>query len=162
MKIFCVSLLIAGGLLLNAARPVESVPDLASERAALLAQHESARLAHFDRDVEKLMSGIAPELLYVRDGKITRRTKEQGRAQFTEYFRSAEFSMWDDLEPPVVQVSPDGKIAWMLCRVKVKYVRTSPDGTKTPTEFVCAWLATYEKQGNRWLMTANASTFQPR
>ena len=135
--------------------------DLERERAALLRQHQLDREAHFKRDARALVNGFAAETVYVRDGRVERRTKADNLRRVEKYFASAEFSEWDDLEPPVIRISPDGKMAWMIVRMKAKYTHTDEKGEKRAKEFVCAWLSTYEKQDGRWLHVANASTFRP-
>jgi hypothetical protein len=135
--------------------------DVEKERAALLAQHDADRKAHFHRDVEGLLASTADGLISVRDGKVERQRAEQGRELFSNYFQNAEFEAWNDLEPPVVQVSPDGKMGWMINRVYVKFSKPGVGGARKAVEFTSAWLAAYEKRDGRWVMVANASTFEP-
>jgi uncharacterized protein (TIGR02246 family) len=140
--------------------PSQSAADSAA-KAELLALHQSARRAHFNRDVEAILVTIGPDLTYVRDGKIKVMSRDDVRKQFTEYFHGAEFSAWDDLEPPIVRVSPDGQMGWMIVRVRVAYTKTGADGKKSRDESVIAWMSVYEKRDGKWLDVANASTFEP-
>jgi hypothetical protein len=84
----------------------------------------------------------------------------QERDFFEGYFRGARYEEWDDLEPPVVRVSDDGSMGWIVSRVRVK--RTSPGADGTPQEraFVYAGIMTYEKSEGRWIRVANVSTFE--
>jgi len=148
-------------LLTSTAGAGEPRVDLEQERAEILRLHRLAREAHFKRDASALVSGFASETLYVRDGRVERRTKADNLRRVEKYFASADFIEWDDMEPPTIRISPDGKMAWMIVRLKGKYMHTLDGGEKRVEEFVCAWLTTYEKQGGRWLHIANASTFQP-
>ena len=107
------------------------------------------------------MAGLPSEFIYVRDGKIQTQTKEDLRKRFTEYFQGAEFSAWDDLEPPIIHVSPDGQMGWMVVRVKIAYSKTDAAGKKTQEQSVIAWMSVYEKREGKWLHVANASTFEP-
>jgi len=129
--------------------------------AELLALHQADRRAHFARDVDALLATLPEKLIYVRDGKITNASKENARKNFTEYFRGAEFSAWDDLEPPVVRASPDGKMGWMIVRVKVAYTKMDESGKKSPEESVMAWMSTYEKRAGKWMVVANVTTTAP-
>lgn len=135
--------------------------DLEKERAALLAQHKLDREAHFKRDAGALVSSFAAETIYVRDGRVETRTRQENLQRVEKYFASAEFKEWDDMIPPVVRVSPDGKMGWMIVKLKGRYIQRGENGEKSTEEFVCAWLSTYEKQGSKWVHVANASTFQP-
>jgi hypothetical protein len=135
--------------------------DMEQERAALLKQHRLDRDAHFKRDAAALVASFAPETIYVRDGRVERRSKAENLRRVEKYFASAEFTEWDDLMPPLINVSPDGRMAWMIVRLKGKYTYTAESGAKSTEEFICAWMSAYEKQGSRWVHVANASTFQP-
>ncbi|HYL46217.1 MAG TPA: hypothetical protein VEU52_04265 [Candidatus Limnocylindrales bacterium] len=132
-----------------------------SAEAELLALHQADRRAHFARDVDALLATLREKFIYVRDGKITNESKENARKNFTDYFRGAEFSAWDDLEPPIVRASPDGKMGWMIVRVKVAYAKTDESGKKISEELVMAWMSTYEKREGKWVHVANVTTAAP-
>lgn len=153
IPVFLASLFLSGA----ATSPV----DLEKERAELLKLHKLAREAHFKRDAGALVSSFATETINVRDGRVETRTRAESLRRFEKYFAGAEFTEWDDLMPPVIRISPDGKMAWMIVRLKGKYTQTNENGEKSAEEFVCAWMSTYEKQGSKWIHIANVSTFQP-
>ena len=76
--------------------------------------------------------------------------------QFAAYFdHVAEFIHWDDLQPPIIHISQDGTIAWMINQIRLCY--RSIDNAET--DVTCAWLMVYEKQDGAWVAVANASTF---
>ena len=114
-----------------------------------------------NRDVDFIVTGMGPEFTTVHEGKIRVMSRDEVRKQFTEYFRGAEFSAWDDLEPPIIQVSPDGNIGWMIVRVRVAYTKTDVAGAKSTEDTVMAWMSAYEKREGKWLLVANATTVQP-
>ena len=130
-------------------------------RAELLALHQADRRAHFNRDVDAILATIGTDFTYVRDGKINAMSRDDVRKQFTEYFHGAEFSAWDDLDPPIIHISPDGHMGWMIVRVRVAYTKTAADGKKSQDESVIAWMSVYEQHDGKWLDVANASTFEP-
>lgn len=157
LAIFC-------GLTCTAPAPVPlatSASGAESAPAELLALHQADRRAHFAHDINALVGSLPPELIYVRDGKIERQTSEALRKRFTEYFARAQFSAWDDLEPPIIRVSPDGQMGWMIVRVKLTYTETGAAEKKTPVETVMAWMSAYEKREGKWLHVANTTTEQP-
>jgi dienelactone hydrolase len=129
--------------------------------AEILKIHELDRAAHLHGDANDLCSRLAPELFSVDNGKLTRSSREDNRKRFTKYFGSAQHRLWDDVEPPVIRVSPDANMAWAVYRVHSQYLETKPDGTQKTTNFTAAWMSTYEKQDGQWLMTAVTSTFEP-
>jgi hypothetical protein len=77
-----------------------------------------------------LVATLPPELIYVRDGNIQRQSKGQLRQQFMEYLNGAKFSAWDDLEPPIIHVSPDGQMGWMIVRARIAYAMTDDTGKR--------------------------------
>jgi hypothetical protein len=95
-----------------------SIPEEKPAEAELLALHQCDRRAHFTHDVEALLATLPPEFVSLRDGNIRRQSQDELRKRFTEYFRVAEFTAWDDLEPPIAHVSPDSQMGWMIVRVK--------------------------------------------
>ena len=154
-------LLGAAMLSLPAAVKPASSDDSVQKRAEteLLSLHKDERHTHFDHDVKFLLAHVAPQLLDVRDGKVNRMSRDDVRVKFDEYFKQAQFSAWDDVEPPVVGVSADGKMGWMIVRVRIAYTETDASGKKTNQNTVGAWMSAYDKQNGTWLMTAVTSTF---
>lgn len=133
--------------------------DCEKEKTELLALHQQDRQAHFKRDAAAVAASLAPEMISVRAGEVWTATREENRRRFERYFHRAEFTEWDDLMPPIIHISPDGQMAWMVVRVKVKYDWADSTGKKSPEEYLSAWISVYEKQEEKWLHVANASTF---
>ena len=104
---------------------------------------------------------MGPEFTTVHEGNIRVMSREDVRKQFTEYFRGAEFSAWDDLEPPIIRISPDGKMGWMIVRVRIAYTKTDAGGATSKEDTVMAWMSAYEKHDGKWLLVANATTSKP-
>jgi len=111
---------------------------------------------HFEHDVNFLLAHVAPQLLDVRDGQVKRMSDV--RAKFVEYFKSAQFLVWDDVESPIVRVSEDGNMGWMIVRVRIAYTETDTSGKTIHQNTVGAWMSSYEKQNTAWIMTAVTST----
>jgi hypothetical protein len=99
--------------------------DLEKERAELLRLHKSDREAHFKTDVDLLQESSPEEFIAVSDGKVYRTKKADEQKQFAEYFKGAKYHEWDDLEEPIVRISKEGGMAWMITRVRVR--RTQKD-----------------------------------
>lgn len=141
--------------------PAGSGADPEKEKAELLRLHRSHREAHFKTDADMLMARSPEVLISVSRGKVNRSGREQVRKQFEEYFRGATYYEWDDLEEPIVHVSRDASMAWMITRVRVRRVQKDAAGAEQGERFVYAGLTTYEKRGGKWMRVANASTFEP-
>jgi hypothetical protein len=103
--------------------PVESVQRRGE--IELLSLHKQERKAHFGHDVQALLAHIGTQLLDIRDGRVSR---DDVRNKFVEYFKHAQFSAWDDVEPPIVRVSADGKTGWMSVRIWIAYTDADESG----------------------------------
>ncbi len=136
--------------------------DLEKEKAELLRLHKSDREAHFKTDVDALLENSPEEMISVSRGKISKPSKEDARKMFTGYFRDAKYYEWDDVEEPIIRISNDGSMAWMVTRTKVRRVQKKTDGAEQEEKFVYAGIMTYEKRDGRWVRVANVSTFEPQ
>jgi hypothetical protein len=134
--------------------------DIEAERMELLNVHETDRRAHFATDIDLLLSHGTKEFIMVARGQIDTTTPAQMRGQFKRYFEDATYYAWDDLNPPIIRISKDGTLAWMITRVHVRRVQRDSTGTGQEREFVYAGIMTYEKLDGKWLRTANVSTFE--
>ena len=128
--------------------------------AELQALHQEERRAHLHHDVNGLLSHLGTDLIDVREGKIQVMTSKEVRERFNEYFRTAQFIAWDDVQPPVVRASPDGRLGWMIVRVHIAYNETNASGKTTSNDSILAWMAAYEKREGKWMMIAVTTTTQ--
>ena len=64
------------------------------------------------------------------------------------------------MEEPIVRISKDASLAWMITRVRVRRVQKRASGGDTERKFIYAGIMTYEKRGGRWMRVANVSTFE--
>ena len=135
--------------------------DQAKEKAELLRLHKADREAHFATDVELLQRHSSEEFISVSGGKIYRTSKADERKQFSEYFKGAKYYEWDDVEAPIVRISKDGNMAWMITRVRVRRTQNTATGSDKEEKFTYAGIMTYEKRDGKWMRVANVSTFAP-
>lgn len=134
--------------------------DTEKERAALLEVHRTDRRAHFETDANLLLERFTDEFISVSSGKIERSTRADLKKMFEDYFKNAKYYEWDDLEPPVIRISNDASMAWMIVRTKVRRTQKLASGEEKERAFVYAGIMTYEKQKGRWVRIANVSTFE--
>ncbi|HEV8190813.1 MAG TPA: DUF4440 domain-containing protein [Ktedonobacterales bacterium] len=134
--------------------------DLERERKALLAMHAQDRRAHMTTDAQLILAYAADEFIYVGAGKITRMTRDEVAGDFAEMFAGATYQEWDDMEPPIVSISADASMAWMIVRTRVRRTHREADGQEQRRQFVYAGITTYEKRDGTWVRVANVSTFE--
>ena len=134
---------------------------LEKEKSELLRLHKTDREAHFKTDVDLLQQSSPEEFIAVSGGKIHRTDKATERKQFEGYFRGAKYHEWDDVEEPIIRISKDGSMAWMITRIRVKRTQKDAAGEETERKFIYAGIMTYEKKAGKWVRVANVSTFEP-
>jgi len=155
MKTFTLVLL---SVALAASASAQPSADLEKEKPELLRMHKSDREAHFKTDVDALLANSPEEFISVGRGKINRSNKDDVRKMFTGYFRDAKYYEWDDVEEPIIRISNDASMAWMITRTRVRRVQKKADGSEQEEKFVYAGIMTYEKRDGRWVRVANVST----
>jgi len=137
------------------------VVDPEEQKKELLELHRKDRRAHFENNAQLALSDqVEDGFIYVRNGAIARRKKSDFQKNVEGYFKNAKYYEWDDLEPPIVRISNDGSMAWMIVRVRVRRTQPNPSGKDVEERFIYAGITTYEKRDGKWLKVANVSTFE--
>lgn len=143
-------------ILLAACRGREQVkPEKVSNLQAIKDILAEGRRAHFEKDVELLLSSGADSLLSISGGSVSYSRAEKSRARFQEYFDAVEFIKWDDMREPVFNFSNDSSLAAVTVQ-KLVVLREKATNTIDTTQF--AWTAVYRKIDNEWKMTLMTST----
>jgi len=127
----------------------------------LLRGHELARRAHLEHRADLMIAGFADTVIQVARGEVAFGTPEEGRARFQRYFDRSTFLAWDDITPPIVHISPDGRMAWKVVRKRVRLTATDSTGKVAEEHTVFAWVEILEKLDGRWKLVAVASTERP-
>jgi hypothetical protein len=138
----------------NIARPLDP-------RAELLALHEDVMRAHRESNAQLLLRSEAPDSVSANRGEITQPTLDERRARFQQYLGTTRFSEYIDLVPPVVRVSRDGSLGWVIVQVRAAGVQTTQAGGSRPLAFESAWIELYERRGGSWYRVGNVSNFKP-
>ncbi len=128
----------------------------------LLALHQAAIEAHLQNDVEMLLKDDA-EGGYVMAGRgvVSWPSKEDFRQRLGPYLAATNFEIYRDEIEPIVKVSEDGTLGWVICQVYVKGEQDQGEGEMARIEFGSAWIELYEKQNGRWLRVGNVSNLRP-
>ena len=132
-----------------------------SDTKQLLALHEEVLRAHRESNVELLLAAEQDDYVVANRGEITRPDRKARREGLGPYLRQTRFSQYADKVPPIVKVSSDGSLGWVIVQVEARGEQTTSAGGVKPLEFVSAWIELYEKQGGRWRRVGNVSNFKP-
>jgi hypothetical protein len=146
-------------LLLAACAPSSS--DQEGDRAELLRLHQLARTAHLEKRADLMVAPFADSIRFVAAGEVALTSSAANQARLQAYFDRSTFQAWDDIAPPLLRISPDGRMAYKIVQKRVRL--TAPDSTGRPVaeDVVYAWIEIYEKPDDRWILMAVASTDRP-
>ncbi len=134
--------------------------DLAAERAALLDLHERILAAHRADDVDGWLALEADTLIVGNRGDLffsgkTERAEIRGR-----YLGATDFSVYRDMQPPIVQVADDASLGWVFAQVEIVGVQGEPPDTASIHD-VWTWVELYERRPEGWRLVGNVSTAKP-
>jgi hypothetical protein len=129
------------------------------DRSQLLAFHQRMLEAHLESDVDLLFEASADDYVIANRGEILRPTLEERKARLGPYLEATTFTEYKDLTVPVVRISADGSMGWVIAQVGASGVQLTPDGER-PIEFVSAWIELYEKRDGSWVQVGNVSNFR--
>jgi hypothetical protein len=132
----------------------------AADERALRAAHETILRAHRENDLAAWTSLEADEYVEASGGRVTFPTREERRTRRAPYLRETRFTRYEDLREPIVEVSDDGTMGWLIAEVAVRGTRTRADKTEEPVEFVAAWIELYRKMDGRWRLVGNVSNLR--
>lgn len=134
---------------------------LAEHEARLLAMHEAVLEAHRANDVAAWMALEGEDYVSANGGTISFPTAAEREAMRAPYLASASFEVYRDLRAPVVRISDDATLGWVIVEVEVRGTQRAEDGTTVPVDAIWAWIELYERVGGAWRMTGNVSNRRP-
>lgn len=127
----------------------------------ILRLHRDLIDAHKGKDVSKLLAPEPDRVFSVSRGEVIYQTKAERISQFTRYLESTEFEEYRDLIDPIIHVSDDGTLGWLIAQVKVAGTRTVDGGADQSFESVWAWIELFEKRDGRWYRIGDVSNVRP-
>jgi hypothetical protein len=137
--------------------PAALASEAGDDAALLLEMHREVLEAHRARDVTRLLAAEPDEIVTVGRGEVSWSNKKDRIPMFERYLGSTEFTKYRDMIDPVVRVSDDGTLGWVIVQVEIAGVRTSEDGVREKFESQWGWIELYEKRDGRWYRTGTVS-----
>ena len=145
-------------------RCAESLNENPAKAAAIneiLKLHNEARAAHFNRDARLLVSSFADDFTDVKNGKIQKPSREASLNRLQNYFNNSAFLEWDDITPPIINVSDDATMGYAIVHKKVRLLAKDENGKEQEEIEIFAWVSIYQKIRGEWKLTAVVSTNTP-
>ncbi len=160
MKIMKKSSIISFFILIVLLIGCQSHPDFEAFRAEILDLHKSFIEAHLNKNVDFMVRDISDDYFAVSRGEINKPSPEKMKSDLSGYINNTVFSEYRDLEEPIIGFSKDGSLAWAVFKVKVAGRLSTEDGSERKVDFICAWIALYERQDDKWILLGDVSTFK--
>lgn len=135
--------------------------DVADDVLELRRLHNELLAAHRTGDVDRWMSVESPEYVSANGGRVTFPDASERRAQRAAYLARATFDVYRDLRDPIVHVSDDGSLGWLIAEVEVEGKATSASGVSESFHDIWAWVELYENVDGAWELVGNASNRRP-
>ncbi len=132
-----------------------------SDEKVLREMHQKVVQAHFDGDVDSWLELETAEYISANRGEIRYPSKEERRAGRLPYLQATTFTEYRDVVEPIVKISKDGTLGWVIVQVKVSGVQKTSEGAQISVAFESAWVELYEKKNGRWLCVGNVSNMKP-
>jgi hypothetical protein len=146
-------------LLLVACASPSSDPE--GDRAELLRMHQLARSAHLEKRADRMVESFDDSVRFVAAGEVKVTSPAESQARLQAYFDRSTFQAWDDIAPPILRISPDGRMAYKIVQKRVKLTAPDSSGRPVAEDVVYAWVEMYEKPADRWVLMVVASTDRP-
>lgn len=135
-------------------------PRPADDAARLLEIHATILRAHRESDLEAWMAVEGADHVVANRGRITFPDSVARHAARAPYLQETRFSVYEDVRAPVVRISDDGSMGWLIAEVRAEGVRTGSDDSSETVEFVAAWIELYQRVDGAWRLVGNVSNFR--
>jgi hypothetical protein len=135
--------------------------DRLTDEQALLRLHRVFMDGHLFGRSDGMREGLSDNVVIVTRGEVHPSTGEETLQTLQGIIARADYTTYDDLIRPIVRVSDDGTLGWVIVQIAAAGVRLDQQETPAgPFEFVSAWVELYEKVDGRWRMSGNVSNFR--
>jgi hypothetical protein len=135
--------------------------DRLTDEQALLRLHRVFMDGHLFGRSSGMQEGLAENVVIVSRGEVHPLSGDETLQTLKGVLARTDYTVYDDLIRPVVRVSDDGSLGWVIVQVAAGGVRLDEQGKPAgPIEFVSAWVELYEKVDGTWRMNGNVSNFR--
>ncbi len=128
----------------------------------ILQLHREVIEAHKAGDAEEILAVESDEIVRVMWGEVRFPQREERARLFEHYLQNTEFEEYRDLIDPIVRVSDDGTLGWLIAQVEIVGTQIRGDGERVRIDSVWAWIELYEKIDGRWVRVGDVASVKPR
>ncbi len=133
-----------------------------TDEQQLLGLHRVVMDDHLFGETDGIIGQRGDAVVFVSAGEVYEMDGEAFDGSIRGLMSNRDYTKYDDLIRPIVRVSEDGTLAWVIVQVSAGGARLDESGAITgPLEFVSAWVSLFEKVQGDWKMVGNVSNLQP-
>lgn len=133
-----------------------------TDEQKLIRLHRTVMDAHLFEDAGLLEGHFGPRSVVVSDGEIHDSGGKETEALLRRIFTSRDYTRYDDLVRPIVRISEDGTLGWVIVQVGAEGARYDASGNaQGRLAFTSAWISLFEKIDDEWKVVGNVSNFKP-
>ena len=125
--------------------------------ATLRTLHEDSLRAHRDGDWEWFGQGVGDDLVHGNRGEISYPDRAETLERFRDYLGRTDFSTYDNASEPIIHISEDGTMGWVLAHIYIAGVQDEGLDTEHHLDSTWTWISIFEKRYGQWLRVANVS-----
>jgi hypothetical protein len=116
----------------------------------LLELHKQVGDAYLNKDVGFFTKDIANDYFSISRGKYIKPTRSKITQIFENYLNITEFKVYESLMDPIVTVSDDGTLGWVVAQVKIQAKREL-EGLSHEVDEIWTWITLYKRQNGNWI-----------
>jgi len=132
-----------------------------ADRSRLLELHAEVMEAHLRGNVELILRSEPEDYVVASRGDVSHPSVQQRRGRLGPYLSSTRFTEYTDVIAPIVVVSRDGTLGWVIVQVRASGEQSGNGEKRETVAFQSAWIELYEKRSNQWFRVGNVSNFKP-
>ena len=127
----------------------------------LLDVHKEVGKAYLNKDAGFFSKNIASDYFTITRGRLLKPTKGKINQTFGKYLGNTEFKVYEDIIDPIVKMSDDGTLGWIISQVKIEAVREM-DGLTHNIGDIWAWITLYMKDNDTWIRMGEVNSMIPK
>lgn len=132
-----------------------------NDEQQLIKLHRMIMDGHLSESKDFFNPIVADSFTVVSSGEVFVNEGNAANEQMNKILSNRNYLVYDDLIRPMVKISDDGSLAWVIVQVYAKGIRYNEKlETIGSMEFTSAWIELYEKMDGKWKKMGNVSNFK--
>ena len=136
--------------------------DLEKEKENIMLIIKEYNEALLNSDIEEVIK-FNPEghvEISLGNGEIIKYTRADIEEIFRKQWKSGKYVKVEEMVDPIINISTDGKMAWIVGKLKLLYAYTDSVGVEKEKEMIDAYLWVIEKKDDKWISVASVESFK--